>query len=105
MNMEYAGKIIYDDKLYEDRQFIIYGFGMCGKKIYDYMKQIGKEDSVIGFCDKNAANILENDHTILLPDIAFEIPKVDFLVAGKYEYDMINNLLKHNISRFHILSL
>lgn len=103
--MEYVGKIVFDEKLFENRKYVIYGFGEHGKKIYEYMKKIDKENDVIGFCDRNADSIEKKEYLILPPEEAIKIPDVDFLVGGKYEYEMVQFLLKHNISRIHILSV
>lgn len=103
--MEYVGKIIYDEKLFENRKYIIYGFGEHGKKIYEYMKKIGRENNVIGFCDKKAKSIVEAKYLVLLPEEAIENTNIDFLVGGKYEYEMVQFLLKHKISKIHMLSI
>lgn len=103
--MEYIGNIKYDELIYENRKFIIYGFGIQGKKIYDYFKKINLEKKIIGFCDKNADIILNCPVDVIKPEYAVKIPKIDFLVSGKNEYEMVHFLLENNISRIHLLTI
>ena len=101
--MEYVGKIIFDELLYENRKFIIYGFGVQGKKIFEFLKSIGNEKNVVGFCDRDAASITNSEFLILHPDEAVKSGNVDFLVSGKHEYEMIQYLLANGVSRIHLL--
>ena len=100
--MEYIGNIKYDTILYEDRKFVIYGYGFYGKKLYELMQTMGIENKVVAFCDANAENEV---YTIVHPKEAVRMENVDFLVIGNYEYDMVQYLISENISRIHILTL
>ena len=45
--MEYIGDIIYDEKILDTRmQFIIYGAGKVGRRIYEYFKINDRQDSI-----------------------------------------------------------
>ena len=103
--MEYVGNIKHDDYLLENRKFIIYGTGVCGKKIYEYLKENGKENNILFFCDKNLNIDKLFNIDVIFPEDAVNMPDVEFLVAGKYEYEMVGVLLKHNIRKIHLLSL
>ena len=48
--MVYAGNILYDKTLLEsDKKFIIFGAGICGRKILMYLEWNGVKDNVICF--------------------------------------------------------
>lgn len=102
--MEYVGNIIYDEYLFEDRRFIIYGIGVNGRKIYDYLKNNGKEKNILAFCDKAISNGNLNNKMVISPSDAVKIDNVDFLVSGKYEYEMVEYLVSNSITKIHILS-
>ena len=63
--MEYIGNIKYDTILYEDRKFVIYGYGFYGKKLYELMQTMGIENKVVAFCDANAENLKNEVYTIV----------------------------------------
>lgn len=46
------------------------------------MKKIGRENNVIGFCDKKAKSIVEAKYLVLLPEEAIENTNIDFWLVG-----------------------
>ena len=102
--MEYVGDILYDDILLQNRKYIIYGTGEYGKRIYEYLKGIHKEGDILFFCDKNKYNSKLFDVDIIKPEKAIGFKNADFLVAGRYEREMVSFLVKNGINRIHILS-
>ena len=101
--MEYIGNIRYDDYLLENRKFIIYGAGICGQKIYEYLKTNKREQNVLFFCDKKLNSEKLFNIEIIHPADAVNISGADFLVAGKYEHEMIDFLLNHGVRKIHLL--
>lgn len=103
--MEYVGNIVYDDKLQENRKYVIYGYGQQGKKIYKYLENKGMAKNIVAICDRNYKKMNGGLVEIIDPNKAILIENVDFLVSGKYEYEMVEYLLESNISDIHILTL
>lgn len=105
--MEYIGNIIYDDKLLnKDRKFVIYGSGVYGRRILQYMDRNGMKDHIISFCnstDTFSDQVIQNIPIVCVKTIAEQYPEADYLVSGKYVREMYQILKENSIKRIHIL--
>jgi len=107
--MEYIGNILYDDKLYDgDNRFVIFGAGMYGRMLLEYMKQNGMKNTIICFCD-SAVTVKGCDIEgipVLHPSVAFKrYPYADYLVSGRYFREMYRILMWAGIEKIHIFTI
>lgn len=109
MGIKYIGDILYDEYLFKDDiKIIIYGAGMYGKKILEYLDRKHVKDHVICFCDSNSN--LVNCDIIGIPvwrpiEVCQKYPHADYLISGKYAREMYGFLKENLIDRIHILLL
>lgn len=107
MNIKYIGDIIYDEYLFKDDiKIVIYGAGLYGKKVLEYLEQNHLKDRVICFCDSNSS--LVNGDIMGIPvygtiEICKKYPDAEYLVSGKYAREMYDFLIKKYIHKIHIL--
>ncbi|MEZ3472097.1 MAG: hypothetical protein K1W27_04515 [Lachnospiraceae bacterium] len=106
--MVYAGNILYDKSLFEaDKKLIIFGAGICGRKVLTYLDRNGVKDNVVCFCDsfiktkKDVAGI----PVLNVTDACEQYPDLEYLICGKYEREMYDILRKKSIRKIHILTL
>lgn len=107
MCIAYIGNIQYDKKLLDDnRNLIIFGCGLYGKKVAEYLSEKGAKDKILCFCDSNSA-VADRDIMgipVWEPSRACErYPHADYLISGKYSGEMYKFLMKNHIDRIHIL--
>lgn len=107
--MEYVGNILYDEKLLDKgKKFIIFGAGLYGKKVLDYLDLNGVKESIICFCDSDTSkDILEIDgipvyHTI---DTFKRYPNAEYLISGNYSKEMYKILKENDIRKIHLLMI
>lgn len=106
--MVYAGNILYDKTLLEsDKKFIIFGAGICGRKILMYLEWNGVKDNVICFCDSyiKSKKDIAGIPVLSVIDVCEQYPNLDYLIGGKYEREMYDILRKRGISKIHLLML
>lgn len=107
MYIEYIGNILYDKKiLQDDIKLVIFGCGMYGKKIAEYLVKKGIKDSIICFCDSN--NTLEHCDIMGIPvhkpiEICRDYPDANYLIGGKFSREMYEVLKKNMIKKIHII--
>ena len=92
-----------------DRQIVIFGCGVRGRSIFDYLKSVGADNQVLCFTD-NAEEIWGTElrgHIILSPMETIEkYPDLLYVIANKYHGEEINRQLtrlsikESNIYRF-----
>ncbi len=105
--MEYVGNIIYDDKLLnKDRKFVIYGAGLYGKKVLQYMDMNGMKDHVICFCNsENKFNVqaIQEVPIVWTKTAIMQYPDADYLICGKYAKEMYQILKENEVCKIHFL--
>lgn len=105
--MEYVGNILYDDDLLKDGQrFIIFGAGMYGKKLLDYLGRNGAKGNVVGFCDSNdeiKGTTVDKIPVYCVDEAWKRYPEAVFLVSGRYMDEMYQILREKGIGRVHML--
>lgn len=75
-------------------KIIIYGAGQKGRSLYNFLKLYGKDECVIGFCDKNAQNIGEIDNKpVMIFDEAVSKSKYFLIGVGKKLFQEVNSFL------------
>ena len=103
--MEYIGDIIYDEKILDTRmQFIIYGAGKVGRRIYEYFKINDRQDSIRYFCDANSALWGTKVKGVVVegPDkLMEECGEYQFIFAGQYADEICRFLLKKGIKNIN----
>ena len=92
-----------------DRQIVIFGCGVQGRGLFDYLKSVGADNQVLCFTD-NAEELWGTElrgHFILSPMEAIEkYPDLLYVIANKYHGEEINRQLqrlgikKSNIYKF-----
>lgn len=107
MGIKYIGNISYDEALFKsDSKIVIFGTGVYGKKVAEYLAQKHLKDRVLCFCDSNRDLKKINIMGISVGE-PFEVcqkyPDADYLVIGKYSREMYGILNEHHINRIHIL--
>lgn len=104
--MEYIGNILYDKKLLEEnRKIIIFGAGVSGRMIFDYLDLNGVKDRILCFCDSDKNKAGKNIAGISIyetEDILKKYPREDYLIAGKYCKEMYGILKRNDIDKVHI---
>ncbi len=107
MCIEYIGNVLYDKKiLQDDIKIVIFGCGIYGKKIAEYLVKKGIKDSIICFCDSNSA--LECCDIMGIPvrkpkEICRYYPGANYLIGGKFSREMYEELKKNMIKKIHII--
>lgn len=103
--MEYIGDIIYDEKILDTRmQFIIYGAGKVGQRIYEYFMINDRQDSIKYFCDTNSALWGSTVKGVVVegPDkLVEECREYRFIFAGQYADEICRLLLGKGIRNIH----
>ena len=106
--IEYIGNIELDEKL-EDKKLVIYGIGEFGRKIYKFLKNNGLQANVLCFCvsdNENAkCNIFQNIQVKTLSEAIKMSPDAEYLIGGKYAYEMLDELERRHINKIHLLFL
>jgi hypothetical protein len=107
IGMEYIGNIIYDDSLMaENRKFVIFGAGKCGKCILQYLDINGKKDNILCFCvscSSKAEQCIESIPVICAQEAFIKYPDADYLISGKYLKEMYFTLKDSLIEKIHLL--
>lgn len=104
--MEYFGNILYDEKLKDSSSdFVIYGAGRFGNKLYEFMELNGMRDQILCFCDKNPAfkGTTCRGLPVISPDNLKENDQVHVLFGGVYAYEILEYLVDHHINKIHFL--
>lgn len=102
--MEYIGDILYDENLL-NKKLIIFGAGLCGKKILHYLDLNGAKENVICFCDSNLAicgMYIENIPVLYTKNVFAKYGDADYLVSGKYSKEIYHILKKSGIQKIHM---
>lgn len=106
--MEYFGNIAFDETLINEdfsQQFIIYGAGTYGKRVFDFLKINKKEKQCLCFCDKNedtwGSEVL--GVPIIGPNDLEQYPMAHILVSGNYRYEILDSLLNQKKEKIHFL--
>lgn len=104
--MEYFGNISYDQSILDPlKKVVIYGAGIYGKKVWDYLKR-NNCDNVVCFCDKNEildGTYIDGKIVVTTPEKAFrEYYDAHWIVYGRYMHEMLINLLNAKISKIHV---
>lgn len=107
--MEYVGNILYDEKLlFGNDRFVIYGAGMYGRMVLDYLEQNGRKSSVVCFCDSAAAleGAVVGGVPVRRTDAVFrDCPDAHYLVSGTCYKEMYQILRGAGIGKIHILMM
>lgn len=106
MGIEYVGDIIYNKRILKSCRIVIFGTGICGKRIAGYLIKKGVKDHIICFCDSNCD--LEGCNIMEIPicnpiEVCRNYPDADYLISGKYSREMYEILKENHIDRIHIL--
>ena len=107
MSIEYIGGILYDEKLLEsNEEIVIFGTGVCGKKVVEYLAKSGKKGNIVCFCDSNCG--LGKSEVMGIPvcepsETCKNYPNADYLISGKFSGEMYALLKEKNIEMIHIL--
>lgn len=105
--MEYVGDILYDEALLDkNKKIIIFGAGMYGRRILQYLERNGAKENVAGFCDSNEK--IQGASIEAIPiynvDEAWErFPEAIYLVSGWYKDEMYQILRDKGIGKVHML--
>lgn len=107
MSVTYIGSILYDKKLLKDgSKIVIFGTGVCGKKVAEYLIKSYMKDNIICFCDSNG-DLVNNDImgiTVWNPiEVCKNHPDAEYLISGKYSREMYEFLKEKQIEKIHIL--
>lgn len=104
--MKYVGNILYDDKLLSSNNgFVIFGSGVFGRKVFEYLELNGMKDKVICFCDSDErleGSEIEGISVRLAREVLASFPAADYLISGRYVKEMYQVLKQENIDRIHI---
>ncbi|MCI8801088.1 hypothetical protein NSB25_19270 [Acetatifactor muris] len=105
--MEYVGNILYDKKLLDtSRRFIIFGTGIYGHRILNFMDLNGVKRNIVCFCDSNivkSGQYIEGIPVCWVNDAIAQYSGTEFLIAGKYVREMYRTLNENFIGKIHIL--
>ena len=106
--MEYIGNILYDEKLSDtDRRFVIFGSGMYGRKVLEYLTLNGMKDKLICFCDSDASlegSDIEGIPVCYMKNALINYQDADYLVSGKCTKEIYHILRKEGFDRIHIFT-
>lgn len=109
MGIEYIGNIIYDEKLLmSGNKIIIFGTGIYGKRVAEYLKKRVAKDRILCFCDSDSE--LEDCDIMGIPvrnpiEVCKRYPNEDYLISGKFSREMYEFLKENYIDKIHILVL
>ncbi len=107
--MEYIGDILYDEALLQEgKRFVIFGAGVYGQKVLQYLEQNGFRNNVICFCDSNHTKKEQEIEGILVRQTkeAFRLyPDAEYLISGNYMKEMYQCLKEASIGKIHFLWL
>ena len=105
--MKYVGYLKKDKcMIYSNNPIIIWGAGYWGKKLYRELEEMGEEKRVIGVGDKNRDVTFVNNIPILTYSEVKKINKTKnaiVLVKGEYDWEICNDLIKHDIKNIHLI--
>lgn len=102
--MEYIGNIIFDDKLKQANEIVIFGAGYFARKTLDYLKNNHLEQKIVCFCVSNDSKIELCGIPVLLIEEAVErYRNAVYIVTGKYDKEMIQALLDKKIEKIHLI--
>lgn len=107
MSIEYIGSILYNKKILEKgNTIVIFGTGICGKRVAEYLEKNGAKNCIICFCDSNYD--LAGCDIMGIPiwkpsEVCKKYPNADYLISGKYSWEMYDFLKKNCINKIHIL--
>lgn len=105
--MEYIGNILYDESLLKkNRKFIIFGAGVYGRKILQYLDINGVKNNIICFCDSDdslGGQNIEGIPICQIKDVCLQHPNEIYLLSGKYSKEMYKILKENAIRKIHIL--
>lgn len=107
--MKYIGDILYDeDLLLENKKLIIFGGGICGKKILRYLDMNGVKSHIICFCDSDKrlqGQDIEGIPIWHIEGVCKHYRDADYLIGGKYVKEMYQTLRDKYVENIHILFL
>lgn len=107
--MIYVGNILYDKMLLEtDKKLIIFGAGICGRKVFSYLDLNGTKDNIVCFCEsyvKSKNTDVAGIPVLSVTDACEKYPDADYLICGKYTREMYQVLKENLISTIHILTI
>ena len=107
MSIEYIGGIFYDEKLLEgNKEIVIFGTGVCGKKVVEYLEKNEIKSNIVCFCDSNCD--LEKGEVMGVPvskpdEACKNYPNADYLMSGKFSGEMYKILKHKHVNKIHIL--
>lgn len=107
--MVYVGNILYDKMILEtNKKLIIFGTGIYGRKIFDYLDLNGVRDNIICFCESFVKS--KNKDVAGIPILSVieaceKYPNADYLISGKYTKEMYQVLKDNLISTIHVLTV
>ena len=104
--MDYIGTIEQDEKIFCEKEIIIYGAGKVGKHWCELLNYKGCNDSVKGFCDSNAKIVGQKlfDKTIYsIEEVVKIYPDAVYLVASMCVRQMTETLKSFGIDKIHII--
>lgn len=105
--MEYVGNILYDDELLEsENKFVIFGAGVYGRKVLEYLELNGAKDKIICFCDSNGdldGESIEEIPVCRTKDVFDKYYDASYIVSGRYSDEMYHVLRENGINKIHML--
>lgn len=96
--------------LQEKKKFIIFGAGIGGSVLFQYMKKQNLRDKLIGFSDNNVLKVgmYYYDYPILSPNTLYDqYPNCDIIIASSAYQQIYKQLLEqgYNCSQIHLYNL
>lgn len=105
--MKYVGNILYDlDLLNGKSKLVIFGAGICGRKILKFLDLNGAKQRVICFCDSKKSLRGRNVEGIPVYSIdktILQYPEAEYLISGVYSKEMYQILKQRQIEKIHII--
>lgn len=103
--ISYAGKVENDSLLFNGNDaVVIWGTGMHGKELYDYLKSMNRDNRVIAFGDNDESRWGTEIEQVPVLNIK-QIKEIKynkiFLVKGRYDWEICKGLIENGIENIH----